>query len=70
MLRLKIRAASLNSKITRMEREALIADLKSTSPNTRLLYVTPEQAATATFKVGQEIKLYMSVNFLLVVESL
>ncbi|KAH1011652.1 hypothetical protein HUJ04_000975 [Dendroctonus ponderosae] len=50
LLALKIRAASLNSKITKTERESLIADLKSTSPNTRLLYVTPEQAATKTFK--------------------
>lgn len=70
MLRLKIRAASLNSKITKLEREAIIADLKSTSPNTRLLYVTPEQAATATFKVRQEMMVYMFVNFLSVVESL
>ncbi|KAJ8976756.1 hypothetical protein NQ317_019419 [Molorchus minor] len=51
LLALKIRAASLNSKITKPEREMIIADLKSTSPNTRLLYVTPEQAATTTFKV-------------------
>nr|CAI5823614.1 unnamed protein product [Callosobruchus analis] len=50
LLALKIRAASLNSKITISQREALIADLKSTSPNTRILYVTPEQAATQTFK--------------------
>lgn len=59
MLRLKIRAASLNSKITKAERDALIMDLKSTSPNTRLLYVTPEQAATATFKVERKIILYI-----------
>ncbi|CAH1981247.1 unnamed protein product [Acanthoscelides obtectus] len=50
LLALKIRAASLNSKITVSQREALIADLKSTSPNTKILYVTPEQAATQTFK--------------------
>lgn len=50
LISLKIRAASLNSKISKNERESLIADLKSTSPNTRLLYVTPEQAATKTFK--------------------
>ncbi|XP_060533131.1 ATP-dependent DNA helicase Q5-like [Cylas formicarius] len=50
LITLKIRAASLNSKISKAERERLISDLKSTSPNTRLLYVTPEQAATRTFK--------------------
>ncbi|KAJ8966671.1 hypothetical protein NQ314_003378 [Rhamnusium bicolor] len=57
LLALRIRAASLNSKNTKSEREALIADLKSTSPNTRLLYVTPEQAATQTFK-----DLYKNLN--------
>ncbi|KYB27113.1 ATP-dependent DNA helicase Q5 [Tribolium castaneum] len=47
---LKIRAKSLNSKTSKSDRDALIADLKSTQPLTRLLYITPEQAATKTFK--------------------
>lgn len=51
MLNLKIRAASLNSKTLKAEREGLLLDLKTTLPSTRLLYITPEQAATATFKV-------------------
>lgn len=51
---LKIRAASLNSKLSKSERDTLLADLKTSSPNTRLLYVTPEQAHTNTFKVSTE----------------
>ncbi|CAG9857688.1 unnamed protein product [Phyllotreta striolata] len=51
---LKIRAATINSKITSAQRESVLMDLKSTSPNTRILYVTPEQAATATFKALYE----------------
>ncbi|KAB0791297.1 hypothetical protein PPYR_03097 [Photinus pyralis] len=47
---LKIKAASLNSKTLAAERAAILTDLKTNSPTTRLLYVTPEQAATQTFK--------------------
>ncbi|GJQ79773.1 RecQ5 [Trypoxylus dichotomus] len=47
---LKIRAASLNSRTLKAERETLLLDLKTTTPNTRLLYITPEQAVTNTFK--------------------
>ncbi|XP_044260563.1 ATP-dependent DNA helicase Q5 [Tribolium madens] len=47
---LKIRAKSLNSKTSKSDREALIADLKTKQPLTRLLYITPEQATTKTFR--------------------
>ncbi|RZC41598.1 ATP-dependent DNA helicase Q5 [Asbolus verrucosus] len=50
LVALKVRAASLNSKTLKAERDALLSDLKSKKPATRLLYVTPEQAATNTFK--------------------
>lgn len=33
------------------DKQRVINDLKLKVPNTRLLYVTPEQAATQTFKV-------------------
>lgn len=51
LVALKIRAASLNSKTLKGERDALLTDLKTIKPNTKLLYITPEQAATNTFKV-------------------
>ncbi|KAK5638551.1 hypothetical protein RI129_012846 [Pyrocoelia pectoralis] len=46
----KIKAASLNSKTLTAERAAILTDLKTNSPSIRLLYITPEQANTHTFK--------------------
>ncbi|XP_042873002.1 uncharacterized protein LOC122253773 [Penaeus japonicus] len=50
MQKLKIVAESINSKMTSKERKRVLADLSCMSPNTRLLYITPEQAATDFFK--------------------
>jgi superfamily II DNA helicase RecQ len=47
---MKIDAKTINSKITAAERQAVLSDLKCVNPTTRLLYVTPEQAKTETFK--------------------
>lgn len=49
---LHIVAESINSKMTENERKRVFADLHCMAPNTRLLYITPEQAATKTFQVG------------------
>ena len=46
----KIVAESINSKMGEKERRRVLDDLKCQSPNTRMLYVTPEQCATATFQ--------------------
>ena len=46
----KIVAESINSKMGEKERRRVLEDLKCRAPNTRLLYVTPEQCATNTFK--------------------
>lgn len=51
LMKLKIKCASINSKMTTKERETVINDLKSIKPDIRFLYVTPEQAATSTFKL-------------------
>lgn len=48
---LKIKASTLNSKNTKAERTAILTDVKTKSPNVKLLYITPEQAATNSFKV-------------------
>ncbi|XP_036326443.1 uncharacterized protein LOC118739304 [Rhagoletis pomonella] len=48
--KLKIRADSLNSKMSAKERDAVITDLKSLRPSIRFLYITPEQAATLFFQ--------------------
>lgn len=53
LTRLKIRAETINSKMTESERKRVINDLYSVQVSTSLLYVTPEQAATDFFKVGK-----------------
>ncbi|XP_033743385.1 LOW QUALITY PROTEIN: ATP-dependent DNA helicase Q5-like [Pecten maximus] len=48
--RLKIPSETLNSKQTVKEKKRVLGDLNSAKPRTRLLYITPEQAATDGFK--------------------
>jgi len=48
--KLKIVAESINSKMGERDRKRVIDDLNCKKPRTRLLYVTPEQCATATFR--------------------
>ena len=52
--KLGIVAETINSKQTTKERSRIIGDLKSESPRTQMLYITPEQAATATFQALAE----------------
>ena len=44
-----IKAESLNSKMPEKDRKRVLADLSTKVPDTRFLYVTPEQCATKTF---------------------
>ena len=46
----KINCESINSKMGEKERKRVLTDLSCKAPNTRFLYVTPEQCATGTFK--------------------
>ncbi|XP_055636372.1 ATP-dependent DNA helicase Q5 isoform X1 [Toxorhynchites rutilus septentrionalis] len=48
--KLKIPADSINSKMGSKDRERVVNDLKSIRTDIRFLYITPEQANTATFK--------------------
>ena len=45
-----LRAAALNSKTTPSERKRIMNDLKCRRPSLKLLYVTPEMAATSGFR--------------------
>ncbi|XP_040845604.1 ATP-dependent DNA helicase Q5 [Ochotona curzoniae] len=50
LLALKIRVSSLNSKLSAQERKELLSDLAREKPQTKLLYITPEMAASASFQ--------------------
>ncbi|CAH1267361.1 RECQL5 [Branchiostoma lanceolatum] len=47
---LNICAESLNSKLSAKDRKRVLADLRSSKPKTKLLYITPELAATPGFQ--------------------
>ncbi|KAL9698407.1 hypothetical protein quinque_001848 [Culex quinquefasciatus] len=50
LAKLKIPADSINSKMSNKDRDRVLNDLKSIRTDIRFLYITPEQANTATFK--------------------
>lgn len=51
LVRNKIVAETINSKMGAEDRRRVVNDLKTKCPNTQLLYITPEQAATSSFQV-------------------
>lgn len=70
LAKLKIKAESINSKMSSKEREAVVNDLKSLKPSTKFLYVTPEQAATASFKkILQNLVKYDKLSYIAVDEA-
>ncbi|XP_059527228.1 ATP-dependent DNA helicase Q5 isoform X3 [Myotis daubentonii] len=50
LLALKVRVRSLNSKLSAQEKKELLSDLEQEQPQTKLLYITPEMAASASFQ--------------------
>uniref|UniRef100_A0A673UM41 ATP-dependent DNA helicase n=1 Tax=Suricata suricatta TaxID=37032 RepID=A0A673UM41_SURSU len=50
LLALKVRVSSLNSKLSAQEKKELLMDLEQEKPQTKLLYITPEMAASASFQ--------------------
>ncbi|KAM4663492.1 ATP-dependent DNA helicase Q5 [Discoglossus pictus] len=50
LLALKIKATSLNSKLPVQERKTIQKDLESENPKIKLLYITPEMAASPSFQ--------------------
>ncbi|NXH68466.1 RECQ5 helicase, partial [Hydrobates tethys] len=50
LLALKIKACSLNSKLSAQEKKTILADLASENPQVKLLYITPEMAAASSFQ--------------------
>uniref|UniRef100_A0A4X2L1T9 ATP-dependent DNA helicase n=1 Tax=Vombatus ursinus TaxID=29139 RepID=A0A4X2L1T9_VOMUR len=50
LLALKVHVCSLNSKLSAQERKKILMDLEKEKPQTKLLYITPEMAASASFQ--------------------
>ncbi|XP_038531639.1 ATP-dependent DNA helicase Q5 isoform X6 [Canis lupus familiaris] len=50
LLALKVRVSSLNSKLSAQEKKELLSDLEREKPQTKLLYITPEMAASPSFQ--------------------
>ncbi|XP_066091788.1 ATP-dependent DNA helicase Q5 isoform X2 [Saccopteryx bilineata] len=50
LLALKVRVSSLNSKLSAEEKKELLSDLEKEKPWTKLLYITPEMVASASFQ--------------------
>ncbi|XP_027968349.1 ATP-dependent DNA helicase Q5 isoform X1 [Eumetopias jubatus] len=68
LLALKVRVNSLNSKLSAQEKKELLSDLEQEKPQTKLLYITPEMAASASFQptlnslVSRHLLSYMVVD--------
>jgi RecQ family ATP-dependent DNA helicase len=60
--KLKIQAGTLNSSITKKTRDSIMKDIVSTSPEMKILYVTPELLATPNFRDTMKI-VYSKGNF-------
>lgn len=70
LARYKIHADSLNSKMGVKDKERVTNDLKSIKPNIKFLYITPEQAATSTFKsLLQGLVKYDKIAYIVVDEA-
>lgn len=65
-----ITSDTINSKMGQKERKRVIMDLRSKKPSIRLLYVTPEQAATDHFKsLLEELNTYKKISYIVVDEA-
>lgn len=70
LAKFKITAESINSKMGEKERKKVLADLSCKQPDTKFLYVTPEQCATETFQnlLGKLVK-YQKLAYFVVDEA-
>ncbi|XP_005407548.1 PREDICTED: ATP-dependent DNA helicase Q5 isoform X2 [Chinchilla lanigera] len=50
LLALKVQVSSLSSKLSVQEKKELLSDLEREKPQTKLLYITPEMAASSSFQ--------------------
>ncbi|GFR68240.1 ATP-dependent DNA helicase Q5-like [Elysia marginata] len=65
-----IHAETINSKLRAEERTRIVADLLSKKPKVKLLYITPEQAATESFcSIVEKMHAHGKVSYFVVDEA-
>ncbi|XP_072846637.2 ATP-dependent DNA helicase Q5 [Pogona vitticeps] len=69
LLSLKVKVSSLNSKISAQERKAILTDLMSDQPHTKLLYITPEMAASSSFQPTLDVLVSRNLLSYLIVDE-
>ena len=68
--KIKVKAESINSKMGEKDRKRVLADLSCKKPDTRFLYVTPEQCATVTFQeLLKKLVKYGKLNYFVIDEA-
>lgn len=66
----KIVARTLNSTLTPEEKKIVLGDLMQRQPSTRLLYITPELAATQSFlSIIKKVHERKLINYLIIDEA-
>lgn len=69
LLSLNVKVSSLNSKISAQEKKTIIADLMSEKPQIKLLYITPEMAASSSFQPTLEVLVSRNLLTYLIVDE-
>ncbi|GFN74669.1 ATP-dependent DNA helicase q5-like [Plakobranchus ocellatus] len=65
-----IHAETINSKLAAAERSRIVADLLSNQPKVKLLYITPEQAATESFRsIAEKMHSQKKISYFVVDEA-
>ncbi|KAJ6660366.1 hypothetical protein lerEdw1_017789 [Lerista edwardsae] len=69
LLLLQVKVSSLNSKISALEKKTILADLMSEKPQIKLLYITPEMAASSSFQPTLDILVSRNLLSYLIVDE-
>lgn len=69
LLLLQVKVSSLNSKISAVEKKTILADLMSEKPKIKLLYITPEMAASSSFQPTLDILVSRNLLSYLIVDE-
>ncbi|XP_062976364.1 ATP-dependent DNA helicase Q5-like [Elgaria multicarinata webbii] len=69
LLSLRVKVSSLNSKISAQERKSILSDLTGDKPQIKLLYITPEMAASSSFQPTLEVLVSRNLLSYLIVDE-